>query len=262
MQLAVDLDPDAVAWYRANHLGVPVMLADVASREVLSRVVAAAPDLLMASPPCQGFSDARRRFGDLDRHAVLRDQILHTRKVIDAARPRYVVVENVPNAEADDATARWRESMRSMGYALRTITLDALAFGVPQTRVCSFELATSSNAQRDAQSWGDAVLDDASVVDDVFPREDAPAMTSMESFAPGPDAPGSWRPIDELPPNARARVERLMWRPRDYAAAMGMADFKIPKAASLTARLCGNAVCPAVMAAIVRAIKMHGGQRG
>lgn len=50
-------------------------------------------------------------------------------------------------------------------------------------------------------------------------------------------------------------VERLMWRPRDYAAAMGMADFKIPKSAILTARLCGNAVCPAVMSAIVRAIK-------
>lgn len=86
VRLAVDLDPDAVAWYRANHLGVPVMHADVASREVLSRVVAAAPDLLMASHPRTAGRATARPTTPHGEHGG-QDRKRWSMVVIDSARP-------------------------------------------------------------------------------------------------------------------------------------------------------------------------------
>lgn len=94
--VAVENDRNAAQTYRYNHPGTVVLEADArhVTRHVLERLVPGSitPTLIMAGPPCQGYSAAGARDPEDEKNELFR-------AVTDLAaelRPRFVVIENVP----------------------------------------------------------------------------------------------------------------------------------------------------------------------
>ena len=136
--------PDAVACHAANHPAVEHVTQDLAEMDWCSCPDA---DLLLASPACQGHSQAGqparagtggshrpdprqvRRQGQRDRntaYAVL--------AAADTLRPRSIVVENVVDFMRWAAFGPWCDMLRSFGYAVHADTLNGLHFGGAQDR--------------------------------------------------------------------------------------------------------------------------------
>ncbi len=103
---AVDLDETAIKTYRLNHPGVPdqrAMSGDVRAlpRGVLRRLAGRQLDVLLGSPPCQGFSTAG--FRSKKTHTGYRiedDERNHLWEWMVAAaielKPKLFLMENVP----------------------------------------------------------------------------------------------------------------------------------------------------------------------
>ena len=95
-----------------------------------------APDLIVGGPPCQDFSTAGHRVEG--RHANL---TLAFAEVVAACKPRFVLMENVPQARLSRAYATMR-SMLEPEYVFGETLLDASRCGVPQARKRFFSLGT------------------------------------------------------------------------------------------------------------------------
>lgn len=91
-------------------------------------------DLLVGGTPCQSFSVAGRRAGLAD----VRGQLaLSYARIAGAAKPRWVVWENVPGVLSADggwAFAAFVRSLVELGYRCAWRVLDAQYVGVPQRR--------------------------------------------------------------------------------------------------------------------------------
>src|SRR6185295_9063675 len=90
--------------------------------------------LLAGCPPCQGFSTMRtlkRRTSVRDRRNELIFEFLRFVRVL---RPKTVMLENVPGFAEDRRIERFRSSLKSLGYSLRTRVVNAAHYGVPQRR--------------------------------------------------------------------------------------------------------------------------------
>ena len=90
-------------------------------------------DFLMSSPACQGHSPAsqpRRHAG----HEALRHLAWATVQCLDAKRPEWVIVENVPRFKQWPAYDAWMKAMESFGYKLEEHLIWATDSGVPQLR--------------------------------------------------------------------------------------------------------------------------------
>jgi len=95
-------------------------------------------DVLIAGPPCQGFSTLGKRRHD-DPRNMLSLQVVRWTQLTN---PRIVVIENV--AAFLDAPV-WdvlRGRLTAQGYTVEPFVLNAYDFGVPQLRSRSFTIAT------------------------------------------------------------------------------------------------------------------------
>jgi DNA (cytosine-5)-methyltransferase 1 len=137
LKLAIERDKYAAATYQKNFPGVELINDDidtVAPRRI-SKSVGSSLDLLVAGPPCQGYSIANLR--TRNRHNPLNG--LH-RSVVELARqlnPRAVLIENVGGILTYRKGKELRsieESLSKLGYSTEVITLNAIDFGVPQSR--------------------------------------------------------------------------------------------------------------------------------
>ena len=104
-------------------------------------------DLLLAGPPCQGFSLANRRSRSHDNPAN-RLSLL----VVSFARilePKLLILENVPgirtlrvdDGQGETTTEVLQRRLRRLGYSSAVMLLDAAEYGVPQHRLRSFLIA-------------------------------------------------------------------------------------------------------------------------
>lgn len=117
---------------------------DITRSEVFAEIIdkAKGVDFLLASPPCQGMSVAGK-----NRHqdTMVQDKrnflINYVFEAIDILRPRYVMIENVPqllkimlphNGELRTVVEILR--MRFGSYEIEERIVDAADYGVPQTR--------------------------------------------------------------------------------------------------------------------------------
>ena len=92
------------------------------------------PDVVVGSPPCQGFSNEGKKRADDPRNGLV-DVYLG---IVERLAPRAWVFENVPGFQRSYGGAyfEWmRRRLASMDYETRTFLLDASDFGVPQRRV-------------------------------------------------------------------------------------------------------------------------------
>lgn len=141
--LAVEKDRDAAQTYRANNPGVPVIEADVSElspsrvRKLVPGLVA--PDIVLAGPPCQGYSAAGARRADDEKNELYQ----HVVKLAEQLRARLVVIENVPGIRRVGGVGFVNPILSALrrSYAANVHELVASSFGVPQNRRRYFFLA-------------------------------------------------------------------------------------------------------------------------
>lgn len=92
-------------------------------------------DILCAGFPCQPFSKAGHQQGlDCPQWGDLFGQVT---RFLNAAKPTYFILENVPNLERHDNGLTWvsmQKSLRRCGYNIDARKLSPHQFGVPQIR--------------------------------------------------------------------------------------------------------------------------------
>ena len=131
---AVEIDPWSVKTCRLNRPDWRIVEGDVREYDPS---IPPGPDVLLAGPPCQGFSLGGNRDADDGRNALFRQVI----RVARLLRPRAVILENVLNLRTmnDPETGRnYAEviaaGLRQVGYDVRYGVFRVSRFGVPQTR--------------------------------------------------------------------------------------------------------------------------------
>jgi DNA (cytosine-5)-methyltransferase 1 len=135
--LAIDMDRHAAQTYRANHPGTIVLEADATevTQEMIKRLApgALAPTVIVAGPPCQGYSAAGARDpGDI-KNMLYRE----VARLARSLRPRFVVIENVPGMRKVSGVSFVRAVLAELdeaGYDAQDHLLRSCDFGVPQLR--------------------------------------------------------------------------------------------------------------------------------
>jgi DNA (cytosine-5)-methyltransferase 1 len=140
-------------------------------------------ELLLASPACQGHSQAsqpqRRGYHDAMRATAW--------AVVDCAEvtdPETIIVENVPDFARWQLYPIWKSALRQLGYTLEEHILRASDYGVPQRRSRLFIVASRVGAS-------------------IAPR----IPTQEPAFGPCIDwEDGTWRAVRDATVNVRKRI--------------------------------------------------------
>ena len=119
----------AAETYKANFTH-PFYLMDVASWEALNIIRALKPEVIIGGPPCQDFSVCGKR----NTGGARANLTLSFADIICDVKPAYFVMENVTGARDTGVYAMALKNMRSAGYGIETVILDASLCGVPQKR--------------------------------------------------------------------------------------------------------------------------------
>lgn len=133
---AYDIDAKAVASYRRNVAKV-AEVADIAAAKHVSGV-----DVLIAGPPCQGFSTLGRRDPTDERNQLS----LAVCRWAEAMRPRVVVIENVPRFLDTRVWSTAKRRLSALGYSVEKFELEATQFGAAQMRRRAFTIASKIGA--------------------------------------------------------------------------------------------------------------------
>jgi len=136
--LAVEWDDNAVATFKLNFPDVPVYHGDIGKLSVSECLERAGLepgqlDVFDGSPPCQGFSTAGKRVFDDDRNQLFREFA----RLLQGLQPRVFVMENVSGMVKGKMKLIFSEILRelkSSGYRVSARLLNAMYFGVPQSR--------------------------------------------------------------------------------------------------------------------------------
>jgi DNA (cytosine-5)-methyltransferase 1 len=150
---ANERDPFAVESYKHNFPTTPLFEGDVAdlfagsdpatcARHLEHYVGDNHVDVVFGGPPCQGYS----QIGPRDVGDPRNEMYLHVCRVAELLRPKYILIENVPNMllmKNGLFKKRISNALRRIGYDNISIrVVDASEYGVPQKRRRVFFLAT------------------------------------------------------------------------------------------------------------------------
>jgi len=137
-RLAVEWDDHAAETFRTNFPDIPLYHGDIQRLSAtealtLARLKPGELDVLDGSPPCQGFSVAGNRIIEDPRNQLFREYL----RVIDIFKPKVIVMENVSGmvrGEMKLVFAEILKTMRNSGYRVAARILNAMWYGVPQSR--------------------------------------------------------------------------------------------------------------------------------
>lgn len=134
--LANEYDSSIAEAYERNHKNTKMICGDITSLDLEKTFsdYKGKVDVVIGGPPCQGFSQKGQRKTIHDERNFLFKYYV---KVVDLVKPRYFVMENVPNlltAEGGYFKKEIEDLFNSMGYRLRMGVLNASDYGVPQNR--------------------------------------------------------------------------------------------------------------------------------
>lgn len=93
-------------------------------------------DVIIAGPPCQGFSMSGRRKKNDNRNSLFKEIV----RITSIIQPKYVVIENVvgllsmTNDEGYDIKKLINDEFNALGYNVSYKVLNAAEYGVPQAR--------------------------------------------------------------------------------------------------------------------------------
>lgn len=136
---AFDSDAAAIKCYNSNHT---LSAKNLEIDDSLSFDIA--PDVVIAGPPCQGFSTGGGYTEDDPRNSLL----LSTCRIIARTKPRLAVIENVAaltNRRNDSYLQKSLEILRASGFYCQYAVLSASDYGVPQRRRRTVIIARRDN---------------------------------------------------------------------------------------------------------------------
>lgn len=135
--VGVDNNQPALDTFRLNHKGGIPLNADLSKQETFDTIKELAGensiDIIIAGPPCQGFSLSGPRNFDDERNKLY----LAVIEMVKQYKPLGFIIENVPgmatlyDGQIKDEILR---RFRTMGYNIECKILCAADYGVPQTR--------------------------------------------------------------------------------------------------------------------------------
>lgn len=135
--VGVDNDRDALNTFAKNHNGAVPLNADLSKQETFDEIIRIAGDksidVIIAGPPCQGFSLTGPRNFDDERNKLY----LAVIEMVKQFQPKGFIIENVPGMATlyqgqikDEILKRFD----NMGYNIICKILKACDYGVPQMR--------------------------------------------------------------------------------------------------------------------------------
>lgn len=185
--------PLAVEVHQRNHPDTEHVCQDLHQCDWSS---APSCDLVLASPACQGHSRAASaggtgRRGSAAKHDADRSTAWAVVSCLEATRAPVAVVENVTEFRTWALYPSWCDALQRLGYTLTEHVIDAAWSGVPQRRKRLFVTAARGDRGLLLALPVEAPADARSIID-----QDAD------------ERPGAWRDVSDLPPGARARIDR------------------------------------------------------
>lgn len=149
--LANELIPERAHFYSDVYSETEMICGDITDKtvekEIISKAIEKKVNFIIATPPCQGMS----KLGSMDPHDVRNQLIYYAVEIIKKIRPRYVLLENVPQTLIT-AIIVDGERMLIPDYLHRELgdiynfnddpRIKAMDYGVPQMRPrCIFLLS-------------------------------------------------------------------------------------------------------------------------
>lgn len=187
--IGADHDSEALETHR-HHIAGMALDWDLGDADVVERVAALIReneiDVLAGGPPCQPFSKAGRsgmrhlvRGGLREPHDHRRDLWRSFLEVARLARPRAVIMENVPDMALDREMFILRSmvyELERLGYSVQERVVDAWRYGVPQFRQRLIMIGVRYGAPFE------------------WPAEDQRKVTVANAISDLPPVAGGWRP--------------------------------------------------------------------
>lgn len=135
--VGVDNDGTALETFKLNHNGAVALNADLSKQETFDEIKKIAGsrqiDVIIAGPPCQGFSLTGPRNFDDKRNKLY----LAVFKVVKQFNPKAFIIENVPGMETlykGEIKGEILKRFKKLGYNVESRILVAADYGVPQMR--------------------------------------------------------------------------------------------------------------------------------
>jgi len=288
---AIDADTLAVATFKDNFPKSKVVAGRLDEGNGVALIGDVGKvDLLLASPECTNHSVAR---GAKALDPVSLRSGLFVLPFVEAWRPRFLVLENVSRMRRWDGWVEFLHEISIAGYRHSVVMLDAQHFGVPQARRRMFLLASRDLQPPSVIPTAIAKPLNAKTILDrkgthqaraihgrARPLAEATieriqrgrrALSNAEDFIIvyyGSDAAGGWQPLNR-PLRTLTTLDRFglvsgvgrqttlrMLQVPELRRAMGFPDdYMLDRGTRRDRiRLLGNAVCPPVMEAVVKAL--------
>ena len=135
--VGVDNDQAALNTFVLNHNGAKVLNADLSKQETFDEIKRIAGkrniDVILAGPPCQGFSLTGPRNFDDPRNKLY----LAVLEMVKQYQPKGFIIENVPGMATmykGQVKEEVLKRFRKMGYNIKCQILCSADYGVPQLR--------------------------------------------------------------------------------------------------------------------------------
>lgn len=274
---AANHNPLAVQWHGLNHCHAAHSCQDLQQANFYDIPQA---DIILASPCCQGFTRARGK--DRPHHDNQRSTAWAVVACAEAMQSEFLVIENVPEFTGWILYPAWADALARLGYSLSVNVLDAADFGVPQHRKRVFIVASRSKApvslklEKRPQVAVNSVLEwdnyDWNPVN--RPGRAASSLQRIENgrrafgerfvapfYGSGSGTTGRSvdRPIGTLTTKDRWSLikgdQMRMLQIPEAKRVMGFRDdYQLPASHTAAMQMLGNAVCPPVPAAILKAL--------
>lgn len=147
--LANEIDASIAEAYTKNHPETKMINADITSLDISSVFgeYVNKIDVVIGGPPCQGFSQKGQRKTINDPRNFL---FRYFFEVVKYVRPRFFVIENVPNiltAENGFFKQEIADIFHEIGYNISCAVLNAADYGVPQNRHRAFIVGNRIGAE-------------------------------------------------------------------------------------------------------------------
>lgn len=240
-------------------------------------------DGLVASPACQGHTRARGVAAGSEGDARWDPSRATAWSVLDFAdlrRPRWIVVENVPDFQRWTLMPPWLDALARLGYRPRVQVCDAARWGVPQDRPRTIITAVRGREAPDVRAPAVAPRAIADVIDwsaGPWSRVSERVAATRARVARGRRDLGTDRFVMPYNGSGSGLTGRSLARPigtitaadrwavvdgdqmrmlsiPELRAAMGFpADYRLPAARCHATKLLGNAIVPVVAESAVRA---------
>ncbi|WP_382155323.1 DNA cytosine methyltransferase [Hydrogenophaga sp. ANAO-22] len=270
--------PAAVQVHANNHPGTMHACQDL---EQADWTQVPGHDLLLASPACQGHTNARGK--ERPHHDAQRATAWAVVSAAECHQPEAFVVENVKEFAKWALYPAWCAAMHALGYALAPMVLDAADHGVAQHRRRLFIVGTRSKHPIDLRLEQHAHAPASSVIDFTagrwrpihHPRRSSATLQRIERARPrfgerfvapyygsgsGETGRSLDRPLGTITTLDRWAVidgERMrMLSAGEARAAMGFPDtYQLPSRHKDAMHMLGNAVVPPVARDVINALR-------